>query len=52
MDVAPFFFWSFLGFSSFGEGNPLRMKGLFCGKEEEGGVAIGTVMFVLGYMEG
>ena len=36
MDVAPFFFWSFLGFSSFSEGNPFRMEGLFCGKEEEG----------------
>ena len=52
MDVVPFFFWSFVGFSSFGQGNPFRLEGLFCRKEEEGGVAIGTVMFVLGYMEG
>ena len=52
MDVVPFFFWSFVGFSFFGQGNPFRMEGLFCGKEEEGGVAIGTVMLVLGYMEG
>ncbi|RVW76992.1 hypothetical protein CK203_036864 [Vitis vinifera] len=33
-------------------GNPFRMEGLFCGKEEEGGVAIGTIMLVLGYVEG
>ena len=52
MDVAPFFFWSFLGFSSFGEGNLLGWRGSFVGKKRKAGVAIGTVMFVLGYMEG
>ena len=52
MDGVPFLFWSFVGFSSFGQGNPFRMEGLFCGKEKEGDMAIGTVMLVLGYMEG
>ena len=52
MDVVPFFFWSILGFPFFGKGNPFRMEGLFCGQEEEGGMAIGTVMLVLGHLEG
>ena len=52
MDVAPFLFWSILGFSFFGEGNPFRMEGPFCGQEEEGGVATGTVMLALGHLEG
>ena len=34
------------------KGNPFRIKGLFCGQEEEGGVATGTVMLVLGHLEG
>ena len=25
------FFWSILGFSFFGKGNPFRLEGLFCG---------------------
>ncbi|RVW37121.1 Transposon TX1 uncharacterized 149 kDa protein [Vitis vinifera] len=29
-----------------------RLERLFCGQEEEGGVANGTVMLVLGYLEG
>ena len=52
MDVVPFFFWSFVGFSPFGQGNPFKMEGLFCGKEEESGVATGTVILVLGHLEG
>ena len=52
MDVALLFFWSFLGFFIFGKGNPFRLERLFCGQEEEGGVATGTVMLVLGYLEG
>ena len=44
MDDAPFFVWSFLGFSLFGKGNPFRMEGPFCGQEEEGGVTTETVM--------
>ena len=52
MDVVPLFFWCFLGLSLFGKGNPFRMEGLFCGQEEEGGMAIGTVMLVLGHLEG
>ena len=51
MDVAPLFFWSFLGLSAFGKGNPFRLERLFCGQEEEGDVATGTVMLVLGYLE-
>ena len=35
MDVAPFFFWSFLGFSSFGEGNLLGWRGSFVGKKRK-----------------
>ena len=46
------FFWSFLGLSAFGKGNPFRLERLFCGREEEGGMATGTVMLVLGYLEG
>ena len=52
MNVAPRIFWSFLGLSAFGKGNPVRLERLFCGQEEEGGVAIGTFMLVLGYLEG
>ena len=52
MDVALLFFWSFLGFSAFGKGNPFRLKRFFCGQEEEGGMATRTVMLVLGYLEG
>ena len=52
MDVAPFFFWSILGFSLFNKGNPCMLEGLFCGKEEEGGMAAGTVMLVVGHLEG
>ncbi|RVX16273.1 hypothetical protein CK203_014499 [Vitis vinifera] len=35
VDVAPFFFWSFLGFSSFGEGNLLGWRGSFVGKKRK-----------------
>ena len=42
--VVPRFFWSFLGLSLFGKGNPFRMEGPFCGQEEEGGVTTETVM--------
>ena len=52
MDVVPLFFWSFLGLSLFGKGNPFRMEELFCGQEEEGGITTGTVMLVLGHLEG
>ncbi|RVX20320.1 putative ribonuclease H protein [Vitis vinifera] len=49
-------FLSFFGvswvFPPFGQGNPCRVEGVLCGKEKEGGVAIGTVMLVLGYLEG
>ncbi|RVW17648.1 Oxysterol-binding protein-related protein 1C [Vitis vinifera] len=38
---------SFLCLSAFGKGNPVRLERLFCGQEEEGGVAIGTFMLVL-----
>ena len=51
MNFAPLFLWSFLGFSAFGEGNSYRLERLFCGQEEEGGVAFGAVMLVLGYLE-
>ena len=51
MDFASLFLWSFLGFSAFGEGNSYRLKRLFCGQEEEGGMAFGVVMLVLGYLE-
>ena len=51
MDGVPFLFWCFVGFSPFGQGNPFRMEGLFCGKEEEGGMAR-TIMFVLSHLEG
>ena len=47
-----YFFWSFLGFSAFGKGNSHRLERLFCGQEEEGDMANGTVMLVLGYLEG
>ncbi|RVX06569.1 hypothetical protein CK203_029507 [Vitis vinifera] len=33
-------------------GNPCMLEGLFCGKEEEGGMAAGTVMLVVGHLEG
>ena len=52
MDGVPFLFWRFVGFPPFSQGNPFRVEGVFCGKEKEGGVAIGTVMLVLGYLEG
>ena len=51
MDFAPLFLWSFLGFSTFNEGNTHRLERLLCGQEEEGGVAFGAVMLVLGYLE-
>ena len=48
--------FSFFGvswvFFIFGKGNPFRLESLFCGQEEEGGVATGTVMLVLDYLEG
>ena len=52
MDVAPLFFWSFLGFSTVGLGNSSRLERLFCVQKEEGGVAYETVMLILGYLEG
>ena len=52
MDGVLFLFWCFVGFPPFGQGNLFRVEGVLCGKEKEGGVAIGTVMLVLGYLEG
>ena len=46
------FFGVSWGFSTFGEGNSYRLERLFYGQEEEGGVTTGTVMLVLGYLEG
>ena len=38
--------------SFFGKGNPFRVEGLFRGYEEKEGVASGTIMLVLGHLEG
>ena len=35
MDFVPFFLWSFLGFSTFGEGNSHRLESSFVGKKRK-----------------
>ena len=35
MDVAPFLFWSILGFSFFGKGNPFRWRDSFVDKKRK-----------------